>query len=59
MILPRARMEDVLMRGVFQGTRRVGGVKCSIVRVDWVYNSMPPEPQQIYPETAIEPMTTF
>ena len=52
-------MQDVLMRGRFLGIRRVGGVRCGAVSVNWVYNSMPPKPQQIYPAIGIEPVTTF
>jgi hypothetical protein len=52
-------MEDVLLRGAFQGIRRVGGIRCGIVRVNWVYNSMPPNPQQIYPAIGVEPVTSF
>jgi hypothetical protein len=52
-------MEDVLLRGAFQGIRRVGGLRCGIVRVNWVYNSMPPKPQQIYPAIDVEPVTSF
>ena len=52
-------METVLMRGVFQGIRRIGGVQCGTIAVNWVYNSMPPKPQQIYPEVEIERVTTF
>jgi hypothetical protein len=52
-------MEDVLMRGEFQGIRRRGGVRCGSVEVNWVYNSMPPKAQQIYPEIGLEPVTAF
>ena len=52
-------MEDVLMRGEFQGARRVAGVRCGCIAVDWVYNPMPPKPQQIYPPVAIEPVRAF
>jgi hypothetical protein len=52
-------MEDVLMRGEFEGIRRFGGVRCGCVRVSWVYNPMPPKPQQIYPPVALEPVTVF
>ncbi len=52
-------MEDVLMRGVFEGIRRVGGFRCGVVGVDWVYNSMPPVPQQIYPALGLEAVTDF
>lgn len=35
-------MEDVLLRGKYLGTRRVGGIKAGVAAVDWVYNPMPP-----------------
>ncbi len=52
-------MEDVLLRGEFLGLRRIAGVRCGVVAVDWVYNPMPPVPGQIYPETSLEPVTAF
>jgi hypothetical protein len=52
-------MEDVLLRGPFQGIRRVAGLPCGSVRVNWVYSPMPPKPQQIYPPLALEPVRTF
>ena len=52
-------MEDVLLRGTFEGIGRVGGFQCGRISVNWVYNSMPPNPGQIYPETNIETVTTF
>jgi hypothetical protein len=52
-------MEDVLVRGTYQGLRWVGGVRCGVVEVDWVYNSMPPVPGQIYPPQPITPVTKF
>jgi hypothetical protein len=52
-------MEDVLLRGSYQGIRRVGGVRAGVVAVDWVYNSMPPVPGQIYPPVEIRPVTEF
>jgi hypothetical protein len=52
-------MEDVLMRGAFEGVQRVGGVRCGRVSVNWVYNPMPPKPQQIYPPPVFEPVTHF
>lgn len=52
-------MEDVLLRGEFEGIRRVAGVRCGRVQVNWVYNPMPPKPQQIYPPVALEPVTAF
>jgi hypothetical protein len=52
-------MEDVLLRGAFQGVRRIAGVRCGEVVVDWVYNAMPPIPQQIYPPLPIEAVEEF
>jgi hypothetical protein len=64
-------MEDVLMRGEFQAIRRmagirriagigrIAGIRCGSVKVDWVYNPMPPKPQQIYPPLDLEPVTSF
>ena len=52
-------MEDVLLRGVFKGTQRIGGIRCGSASIDWVYNSVPPKPGQIYPETKIEAITAF
>ena len=53
------QMEDVLARGRYQGVRRITGIRCGTVSVDWVYNPMPPKPQQIYPEVTVEPVTSF
>ncbi|NIM94876.1 MAG: hypothetical protein GTO18_14340 [Anaerolineales bacterium] len=47
-------MEDVLVRGEFEGIRNVLGVRCGVLKVNWVYNPMPPTPRQIYPEVEIE-----
>ncbi len=52
-------MEDVLVRGEFMGFKRKAGVRCGEVRVDWVYNSMPPAPGQIYPPVPLEPVQEF
>lgn len=52
-------MEDVLMRGKYLGLQRLAGIRSGKVRVNWVYNPMPPKPQQIYPPTTIEPVTAF
>ncbi len=53
------KMEDVLLRGPFLGARKVWGIPCGEVQVEWVYNSMPPNPGQIYPEMPLEAVTTF
>jgi len=42
-------MEDVVARGTYLGIQRVGGVKCGVLQVNWVYNPMPPVAGQIYP----------
>jgi hypothetical protein len=47
-------MEDVMMRGKYSGIRRVRGVRCGEVKVDWVYNSMPPVPGRIYPAVELK-----
>lgn len=52
-------MEDVLLRGTYQGFRRLGGIKVGVVEVDWVYNPMPPVPGQVYPATEIRAITRF
>ena len=52
-------MEDVLMRGTYQGMRRVAGVQAGVVQVDWVYNSMPPVTGQIYPSIDVRAVTDF
>jgi len=52
-------MEDVLVRGTYQGAKRSAGIKCGIVQLDWAYNPMPPTPRQIYPEVKIEAVTEF
>jgi hypothetical protein len=52
-------MEDVLLRGPFLGIQHYAGISCGVVRVEWVYNSMPPVPGQIYPQVEIEAVTNF
>lgn len=52
-------MEDVLVRGTYQGAKRILGMKCGIVQLDYAYNPMPPVPTRIYPETPIEAVTEF
>jgi hypothetical protein len=53
------KMEDVLMRGRYFGMRRFGGIRCGVVDVDWVYNSMPPVPGRIYPPVGLEAVREF
>jgi hypothetical protein len=52
-------MEDVLLRGKFLGTRRMGGIRVGLVDIDYVYNPMPPVPGQIYPPIKLEPVDHF
>jgi len=52
-------METVLMRGDFAGIHPVAGIPAGVVSVDWVYNSMPPVPQQIYPPVKVEAVREF
>ncbi len=47
-------MEDVVTRGTYLGIQRVGGVKCGVLEVEWVYNPMPPAPGQIYPKLELQ-----
>lgn len=52
-------MEDVLLRGTYQGIRRVGGVRTGVVEIDWVYNPMPPVPGQVYPPLEMKAVEQF
>lgn len=52
-------MEDALVRGKYLGARRMWGLRCGIVALDWAYNPMPPVPMQIYPSIEIEPVIQF
>ncbi|MBW1892153.1 MAG: hypothetical protein JRF40_07590 [Deltaproteobacteria bacterium] len=52
-------MEDVLVRGTFNGFKRSRGIKTGMVDIDWVYNSMPPCHGQIYPKLELNPVVNF
>ena len=52
-------METVLVRGTYAGVRRSAGIKLGVVDIDWVYNSMPPVPGQIYPPVSLEAVTSW
>lgn len=52
-------MEDVLIRGIFQGFKRYNTVKLGTVDINWVYNSMPPKQGQIYPMQELRPIVNF
>jgi len=53
------KMEDVLVRGVFNGMSRSRGIQTGSVTIDWVYNSMPPCHGRIYPPVPLSPVTEF
>jgi len=53
------KMQSVLVRGTFQGFRKIRLTTLGILDIDWVYNSMPPSHGQIYPEVKLEPVTAF
>ena len=52
-------MEDVLVRGVFAGFGKYRGVTLGCVDMNWVYNSMPPKPGQIYPVQELRAVVNF
>lgn len=52
-------IEDVLVRGKFNGFKKTLGVDLATVDIDWVYDSMPPAVGQVYPETEIKAVTKF
>lgn len=53
------QMEDVLVRGTFNGYNRYRGIKLGTLDIDWVYNSMPPNHGQIYPPVPLEAVVNF
>ncbi len=53
------QMEDVLVRGVFQGYARRRGIRLGTLDIDWVYNSMPPNHGQIYPPLPLKAVVHF
>jgi hypothetical protein len=55
----KTTLESVLVRGKFTGYHSFFGMKMGQIDIDWVYNSMPPNADQIYPEKILEPVTSF
>ena len=53
------QMEDVLVRGYYDGIDRVRGIRLGLIDIEWVYNSMPPKHGQIYPPVPLEPVREF
>lgn len=52
-------MEDMLLKGVFRGFKRMTGFNMGVFDIEKVYNSMPPVHGYIYPEKKIEPVNEF
>ncbi len=50
-------METCLVRGKFH--RKAGLIPTVQIDLNWVYNSMPPNAGQIYPEVPLQPVTQF
>ena len=55
----KTTLESVLVRGKFTGYHSLFGMQMGQIDIDWVYNSMPPNADQIYPEKILEPVTSF
>jgi hypothetical protein len=53
------QMEDVLVRGTFNGYSRYLGITLGTLDIDWVYNSMPPNHGRIYPPVPLERVVNF
>ncbi len=53
------QMESVLVRGSFTGYLGAGLARLGTIDIDWVYNSMPPQQGQIYPQPPLEPVRAF
>ncbi len=53
------QMENVLVRGLFAGFSRYRGITLGCVELNWVYNSMPPVPCQVYPEEELRPVMNY
>jgi hypothetical protein len=52
-------MEDVLLCGKYLGMHRLAGIKTGMVKVDWVYNPMPPVQGQIYPPVELQAVEKY
>jgi hypothetical protein len=53
------QMENVLVRGTFNGYDRFAGARIGTLDIDWVYNSMPPKQGQIYPTLPVMPVDYY
>jgi len=52
-------MESVLIRGSFLGFFSSRLIETGQIAIEWIYNSMPPTPGQIYPVNPIQPIENF
>ncbi len=52
-------MESVLLRGKFRKSKKTISGRTGIIDLNWVYNSMPPQHRQIYPEQDLKPIENF
>jgi len=55
----KTSLESILVRGRFSGIKQIRGIKSGCIKIDWVYNSMPPNAGQIYPGEPLEPVRIF
>ena len=53
------KMESILVRGKYKGIQKKRGFEMGTVRMNWVYNSMPPAHGQVYPQVSLEPVQEF
>lgn len=52
-------MQDVVIRGRYDGLHRRAGLLCGSMSADWVYSPMPPVAGQVYPPAELQPVTEF
>jgi len=52
-------MENVMVRGLWEGIRNFGPVRMGRLAIDYGYNSMPPAHGRIYPPVPLEPVREF
>ncbi|MHA1784477.1 MAG: hypothetical protein ACTSVY_08705 [Candidatus Helarchaeota archaeon] len=52
--------ENLLIKGIFIGFQKFRGIKCGIIEIEEIYNSMPPHPGTMYPKLQVrEKVTDF
>lgn len=52
-------MQDVVIRGRYNGLARRAGLLCGSLDAEWVYSPMPPVAGQVYPPVELQPVTEF